>query len=440
MLLRINRNAIFNDAYIPFLDEQADKQIYYGGTRSGKSVFLSDRDILDIIRYDRNFLIIRKTATSVKQSVFNEAQKSIAKFKMGKYFKINESELIITYLPARRQMFFRGIDDPEKLKSIIPINGPITDVRFEEATEISYTDYADVTVRMGGLSAVKKRVTLAFNPILRTHWIYKTFFEGRNPTINEALRLQDGKLLIHRSNYTLNKFLSEQDKQNVEDIKLRDPYRWQVYGLGEWGSLGGTIFNNWSVEDLSGVEFDTYYNGLDFGFADDPAALTRSAIRGDTLYIKSGIYQTGLTNVELARAIKPYVSDEVVFADCAEPKSIREMRTLPNGEHINVHPVAKGKDSVHHGVMWLRNFKRIVIDSKLQWLAEEFAGYCWQMNKYGDKLPMPVDKNNHGIDSLRYAHERSMRQSKPIMVMAGMLNTIDTGGFGMLESIMKSNG
>jgi len=437
MNLKINRAAILNDVFIPYLDDQTDIQIYYGGTRSGKSVFLSDRLVLDIVRYDRNFLVVRNTFNSIRQSCFNEVKKSIAKFQLSQYFKVNESDLIITYIPQQRQVFFRGLDDPEKLKSIIPQKGTITDLWFEEATEITYNNFADVTVRMGGRSSVRKRTVLSFNPILRTHWIYKTFFEGHNPAIGEPLRLRDGRVLILRTNYTCNKFLSQQDVENIEDTKNRDKYRWEVYGLGEWGTLGGTIFNNWRAADLSGVEFDTYYNGLDFGFT-APTALVRCAIRGDNIYIVDGIYQTEITNQQLARVIKPIVNDEAVFCDCEDAKSWRELRTVA-GYNINAHPVSKGKDSKRHGIMWLRNFKEIIISDKLQWFVDEIAAYSWQTNKYGDVLPEPIEKNDHGIDALRYACERNMRQYKPLMVKAGDESAGDEKSFGLLEKIIMAN-
>jgi phage terminase large subunit len=187
------------------------------------------------------------------------------------------------------------------------------------------------------------------------------------------------------------------------------------------------------------MEFDTYYNGLDFGFAGHPAAFTRSTIKGDSLYVPVGIRKHELTNVQLAKLLRPIVSDEIVFADCAEPKSIHEMRTIPDGQYINVHPVSKGKDSVHHGVMWMRNFKEIIIDASLSWLADEFAGYSWQTNKYGESLPVPIDIHDDGIDSIRYAHEQNMRRYRPIMVMAGDKSAGDDSGFGLLEKIMAAN-
>jgi phage terminase large subunit len=128
------------------------------------------------------------------------------------------------------------------------------------------------------------------------------------------------------------------------------------------------------------------------------------------IYVPNGVYQTELTNPELAEEIKPYCDEEIVWCDCAEPKSIKELKS-DRENRINAKPVKKGKDSVRHGIKWMQRHE-FIIDDSLQWLVNEFSTYAWAQDKLGQPLhpPKPIDDNNHGIDALRYALERQIRR------------------------------
>jgi phage terminase large subunit len=186
-----------------------------------------------------------------------------------------------------------------------------------------------------------------------------------------------------------------------------DKYYYEVYTRGNWGILGNVIFTNWSVQDLSGMraQFTDTRNGLDFGFSSDPAAYGKShydRMRG-IIYIFEEVYQRGLTNPELADAIRPYSGNERVICDSAEPKSIQELANCG----INAYPAAKGKDSVNFGIQWLQQ-QTIIIDKGCINTQNEFRQYHWKEDRAGNSIRQPVDKNNHSIDQLRYAFEDDM--------------------------------
>lgn len=394
---------VFNDVYLPFLEAQHRKQIFFGGASSGKSVFLAQRAVFDLLRGGRNYLIARNVGNTLRHSVFNEIYKVLVDWDVFHLFTINKSEMVVTCRNGY-QAIFKGLDDPEKIKSITPARGVITDVWVEEATETTEDGIRQLERRLRGRSKVRKRLTLSFNPILRTHWINQRFFAGvfgDTDTVHD-----DGDLLILRTTYGDNAFLEDDDRAALENET--DKYWRDVYTLGIWGILGDLIFTNWEARDLSAERegFDKHRNGLDFGFTNDPTACVRSHFdrKRMTLYVTDEVYQRGLTNPQIADEIRPIVGRETVVCDSAEPKSIKELR----GCGIRAIPAKKGKDSVRHGIQFLKQL-RIVIDTRCQNTINEFGQYQWRKDKDGNALNEPVDKNDHAIDAIRYAYEDEFR-------------------------------
>jgi phage terminase large subunit len=297
------------------------------------------------------------------------------------------------------------LDDVEKLKSITPAKGVFTDVWIEEATETELSSLKQLEKRQrGGDESTPKRIVLTFNPVLRSHWIYKQYFE--NLAWEDTQReYRSDNLTILKTTYKDNRFLTLQDIERLENES--DPYYHDVYTLGNWGVLGNVIFTNWRVEDLSGIrnQFVNRRCGIDFGFAGDPAAapLTHYDKAHKTIYWFDELYETGLTNDVLADRLKTMDGNAYWKADSAEPKSIAELQKYG----VYVQPAAKGKDSVVHGIQWLQQ-QTIILDKKCINARNEFAGYKWKEDAGGQALPIPVDKNNHFIDQLRYAYEDEM--------------------------------
>ena len=387
---------VFNEIYIPYMGYNARTEIYFGGSSAGKSVFIAQRCVIDVLEGERNYLIIRNTANTLRTSVFNEIRRIILSFGLVKLFRINKTEMTITCITGY-QILFRGLDDPEKLKSIIPEKGVITDILIEEATETKRDAIKQLYKRLRGKSKVLKRMTLCFNPIFRTHWIYKEYFKNWKEGETEY---HDDKLSILKTTYKDNlRFLEQDDVDELENEQ--DEYYRQVYTLGEWGVLGELIFTNWKIEDLSKIKntFGNYYNGLDFGFSNDPSAAGRQAVKGKKLYIlQEVIYEKGLTNDAIAKKLKPVIDKEYIRCDSSEPKSIAELR----GYDINALAARKGPGSVNFGIQYMKQFQ-IVIDRSCQNAINEFQLYQWKKDKDGEVINVPIDKNNHFIDQVRYA-------------------------------------
>ncbi len=396
-----------NDAYLPYLECTSRTQIYYGGSASGKSVFLAQRAILDLTEGKRNYLVCRQVSRTIRGSVAMELQKAIIASDLTPYFSINKTDGTITCKNGK-QIIFAGLDDVEKLKSITPQNGSITDLWIEEATETSKDSIKQLIKRQrGGDDKTKKRITMSFNPVLKSHWIYQEYFSGIG-WADEQHEYKAPDLTILKTTYKDNRYLTADDVKDLESET--DAYYHNVYTLGNWGILGDVIFTNWRVEDLSATsdQFTNRRNGLDFGFSSDPAAAlsTHYDSTRKTIYIFKELYERGLTNDILAERMVEMIRDDRIVCDSSEPKSIQEL----TNHNVSAYGAKKGKDSVNFGIDWLKQ-QTIVVDVSCINTQNELSQYHWKKDAGGNSLKIPVDKNNHLIDALRYAYEGDMSET-----------------------------
>jgi len=400
---------IYNDVYYEFLKCLIPEQILFGGASSGKSKFIAQRAVEDLLDGHRNYLVVRKVKDTLRGSSYAEMVKVINEWGLQRYFNMIMSPMEITCIPTKMQAQFHGLDNVEKIKSATPVTGVFTDRWEEEATEITEADHDQLDFRMrGGSERIIKRTTMSFNPINRQHWIFKRYnFEH----FTKPKQTTEDLLILHTT-YKDNRFLTKQD---IKRIESKTGFFHSVYALGEWGVLGDLIFTNWRVEDLTEKRkelSDKIKFGLDFGYSSDPAALFGGVHYKDKIYVFNEFYHRGMTNQQLANAIKPIVNDSLVWCDSAEPKSIAELRTAG----IRAYPVKKSralnlisnkKSSILYGIQWLQG-KEIIVDTKCIQMQNELSLYQWQKDKYGASIPLPSDSNNHLIDALRYAFERDM--------------------------------
>lgn len=403
--INIDYSGVMNAAYLPHLHNLARVQIYYGGASSGKSVFLAQRDVLDVLRAGRNFLVCRQVGRTLRGSVVQEVNKVIARWGLSAEFHVNKTDGTVT---ARNgyQIVFAGLDDVEKLKSLTPARGVFTDVRIEEATEVDQDSVKQLLKRQrGGDEGTSKRLVMSFNPILKSHWLFAEYFASIGWTDDQREYRGDG-LSITKTTYRDNRFLTADDVRDLEGEK--DSYYHSVYTLGNWGILGHVIFTNWRVADLApmAAQWTNRRHGLDFGFSSDPAALSVSHYdkTRKTLYLYDELYETGLTNDLLAAQVKPKIGVDRVTCDSAEPKSIAELRQAG----VNAVGAKKGQDSVSYGIQWLQQ-QVIVIDKRCINAQNEFSVYHWKQDAGGHALREPVGRDDHLIDATRYALEDDMQ-------------------------------
>lgn len=232
--IRISKK-VFNDVYLPYLDNQDRYLVFYGGGSSGKSYFIGQRFIYKLIHPVRcNLLVVRQTGDTNRRSTFPLLKQVISNWNLAEHFKINESDMRIVCKLTGNEVAFAGLDDVEKIKSITFSNGELTDIWVEEATECQEADINQLKVRLRGGKS-KKQMVLSFNPINIQHWIKKHFIDS-------------GLATVCFSTYKDNKFLTDDDRKALEDLRLTDEYTYEVYCLGKWGILGKTVFDARAIQ------------------------------------------------------------------------------------------------------------------------------------------------------------------------------------------------
>ena len=248
---------VFNDVYLPYLDNDDRYLIFYGGGSSGKSYFIAERYIYKLIHPRRcNLLVARQTGDTNRRSTFPLLKHVISNWNLAEHFKINESDMRIKCKLTGNEVAFAGLDDVEKIKSITFENGELTDIWVEEATETQEADINQLKVRLRGGKS-KKQMVLSFNPINIQHWIKGHFIDS-------------GLATVCFSTYKDNKFLTDDDRKALEDLKRTDEYTYNVYCLGQWGILGKTVFDARAIqsrlETITGAiktgYFEYDYDGL----------------------------------------------------------------------------------------------------------------------------------------------------------------------------------
>lgn len=350
---------------------------------------------------EANTLVVRRTYRSLRDSCYAELKWAIERLGVTADWRFKEDPLEMEYLPTGQRIYFRGMDDPHKLASIVASKGYLCFVWVEEAYEIGReADFAllDESIRGDVPPGLFKQITLTFNPWNEGHWLKARFFDGA----------PDPNVLAMTVDYRCNEFLDAADLQMFADMAEREPARYKVAGLGEWGRVGGLVYDRWRVAefDMAALREQAEVRavfGLDFGYVNDPTALFCGLLDMEKrrLYVFDEIYQRGLSNERIYELVAGlgYAKERIV-ADAAEPKSIDRLRELGLRRIV---AARKGAGSILAGIDMLQGLEIIVAPQCSNFLRE-IGSYCWQ-EKDGRYLNQPVDENNHLMDAMRYAVE-----------------------------------
>jgi len=389
---------VFNDVYIPYLNNRSRYEIFYGGAGSGKSVFVAQRMLLRAMKEKgHKTLVVRKVAKTNRHSTFALITGIMRQWNIEQLFKVNKSDMEITCLNGN-QIIFTGLDDVEKLKSI----ANITDIWVEEASEISHDDFKQLDLRLRGKTPYPLQITLTFNPISALLWHKAYFFD--NPKDNTV---------ILKTTYQHNRFLDEEYKQVINNLQHEDKMYFNIYGLGEWGVLGNLVYSNWEVVSGVPVSYDEIIWGLDFGF-NNPSALLKIGIKDGNLYLLEEMYKTGLTNQDLIKELrKRIVTFESIYADSAEPARIEEIRRAG----FRIYPAQK---DVTDGLDFVKR-QRIFIHKGCSNTIKEIQGYKYKEDKDGNVLDEPVKFADHLMDAMRYAIYTHLWRPKTFSLKADII-------------------
>nr|DAS92387.1 MAG TPA: terminase large subunit [Caudoviricetes sp.] len=391
--LEINPSKVFNrHIYEHLFDYDTFTEVHYGGASSGKSHGVFQKIVLKALKkWDkpRKILVLRKVGSTVRDSVFADVQAALSYFGVFNLCKVNMSAFRIG-LPNGAEFIFKGMDNPEKIKSI----KDVSDVVMEEASEFTLDDYTQLTLRLRDKAHKQKQIYLMFNPVSKANWVYNAFFV-KNPK----------NTVVYQTTYKDNRFLDDLTKENIEELANRNEAYYKIYALGEFATLDKLVFPKYEKRLLNKDELKQLpsFFGLDFGFTNDPTAFMHVKIDRENkrLYILEEYVKKGLLNNQIAEAITSLgYSKEVLMADSAEQKSIAELQTLGLRRAI---PVDKGRGSVLQGIQFLQQFD-IIVDERCVKTIEELENYTWQKDKHTNEyINKPCDSYNHCIDAIRYA-------------------------------------
>ena len=390
---------IVGKGYKRFWNYTGRYRVVKGSRASKKSKTTALWIICNMMKFpDANTLVIRKTFRTLKDSCFAELKWAIHRFKVDAFWDVKESPLEMTYKPTGQKIYFRGLDDPLKVTSITVDIGRLCWMWIEEAYEItkeSDFDMLDESIRGEVPEGLFKQITLTFNPWNERHWMKHRFFDD-----------PDDQTLALTTNYKCNEWLDASDLKVFEDMKKRNPRRYKVAGLGDWGIVEGLVYENWKeqVFTLDDVRSLHTVCGLDFGYTNDPSAFFIGFLdlENKRLYVWDEMYETGLSNRKIYETITGMgYGKETITADSAEPKSIDELRSLG----LYVHGAKKGKDSITNGIQWIQDLEIIVHPRCVNFLTE-ISNYMWKSDRFGKKLNEPIDDFNHLMDAMRYALEQ----------------------------------
>lgn len=371
-----------------------------GSRASKKSKTTALRIIYNMMKYDQsNTLVVRKTYRTLKNSCFTDLKWATKRLEVENLWEFKYSPLEATYLRTGQKILFRGLDDPLKVTSITVEYGYLCWAWLEESYEITSEkdfDTLDESIRGELPPHLWKQWMITFNPWNEHHWLKKRFFDAEN----------DPDILAITTNYKCNEWLDDADLRLFENMKKNNPRRYQVAGLGNWGIVDGLVYENWKEEEFTldqVIDCDSV-NGIDFGYTNDPAAVFIGFIDTEhkKLYVWDEIYKKGLSNKRLYEEIESSHYQKKFFtADCAEPKSIDELR----GYGLRVEKSQKGKDSITHGIQYIQDFE-IIIHPRCVNFITEIGNYTWDEDRLGNKINRPIDDFNHLMDSMRYAVEK----------------------------------
>jgi len=388
-----------NAVYEPLLNSKNRYELIYGGAGSGKSHFAAQKIVLKSVQgKGRKWLVARKVGRTNRHSTFALIREVIDHCGLTDFFKVNKTDMEMTLPGNNTQIIFVGLDDVSKLKSI----AGITNIWLEEAYEASPDDFKQLDLRLRGISKHPKQMILTFNPVSALSWIKKRFFDT-----------PDDQTTILKTTYKDNRFIDDEYRAVIENLKDQDPVFYSVYGLGDWGVLGNQIFTNYEVRDFDPrLEGDVCY-GLDFGF-NNPSALVRVCNRDEEIYLYEELYASKLTNTELIGELDKIqgLRDHIIYADAAEPARIQEISQA--GYNI----VAASKD-VKKGIDKVKSHKLHVHPDSAN-MIKEIQGYTWRKDKDGNPTDEPVKFADHAMDAMRYAiysHSRAVVGSTSIDIL-----------------------
>ena len=394
----------FNPIFKPVHQSRQRYIIMKGSAGSGKSVDTAQSYILRLMDdKGRNLLCVRKSEVTNRDSTFAELVGAINRNGLAPYWKATMSPLQLICRANGNSIIFRGMNDErqrEKLKSITFPQGKLTDVWLEEMTELTKDDVEIIDDRLRGdlPDGLFYQIKGTFNPVSKTHWIKRDFFDIRSPDV-----------LTHHSTYLDNRFIDAAYHRRMLRRKELDPEGYRIYGLGEWGEIGGLILTNYIIEefDRAPERFDNMVNAQDFGF-NHANCIGEVGFKDGELYVCREIYEYEKDTEELIRlASEKGIRKKIpMYCDSAEPDRIQMWKKAG----YKARAVKKEPGSVHAQIDCLKQ-RKIHIHPSCVHTIKEIQQWKWKKNeRLNIYLDEPVNVFDDAMAMLRYSVEEIRRE------------------------------
>lgn len=405
MAIKVEMNSVFKE----FNKTKCRYRLAMGSAGSGKSVDIAMDFILKLsdIKYKgANLLVVRQTETSHKDSTFAELLSAINRMGLSRFWSYTLTPLTLTCKTTGNMIIFRGFSDQrarERVKSITFPQGKLTWIWCEEACELQESDCDILDDRLRGQldnPNLYYQMTFSFNPVSASHWIKRKYWDYESDDIFKC-----------HSTYLDNRFLDKSYHKRMMMRKEQDPEGYQVYGLGEWGELGGLILTNYVVEDLP-TDFNRYDNVLysqDFGY-NHANCILEVGFKDDEIYILRELYVHEKDTDEIIQLANEMSFDKrkKMWCDSAEPDRIKMWQKAG----YKAEGVKKEQGSVNAQIDYLKQHK-IHINGCCLNTIKEIQQWKWQKDKTtGLYIDTPVDFMDDAMAALRYSVENYRRNRK----------------------------
>ena len=341
---------------------------HIGGTRSGKSYGILQFLIVKGLESTQTITVVRKTIPSLKRTVIKDFTDILKGLGIWNEDGFNTTDRI--YRLGDSTFQFVNSDDPDKLR------GLKSDILFiDEASEIDEESYFQLSIRTTG------KIILAYNPTVSPYsWLRQ---------MNDCEK--------YVTTYKDNPYLPKEMIDAIEELKLKNPKYWKIYGQGEFAANDKAVFEFELVDDFD-ADFVAF--GIDFGFSSDPCAMVAVYRKDTNIYLEEVFYEKGMVTSDIVKRLQQNEIDKSyeIWADSADPRLIEEI--YRNG--FNIKPVKKGADSINFGISVMKNHKIHILKSSQNIINEMYA-YEYITDKYGYVTDKPQGGLDHAIDAARYA-------------------------------------
>ncbi|MDR1668654.1 MAG: PBSX family phage terminase large subunit [Oscillospiraceae bacterium] len=390
------------------LDALRHGHVHYsfcGGRGSAKSSAISViLTLLLTLHSDVHAIVFRKTGNTLRDSVYAQISFALGLLGLDEYFKKTVSPTEMTYLPTGQKILFRGIDEPEKIKSIKAPFGYFGITWFEELDQYN------------GREEIRSVLQSTMRGRGGRFWNFESFNPpaNRNNWVNIDLLTERCDRLISRTSYldVPPEWLSEQFISEAEALRESNPRSYDHEYLGIATGTGANVFENIKEEPIpqSVIHgFDHVLNGVDWGYYPDPWTFNRAAFdrAGRVLYIFYEDSALKKSPRETAERVRAHVRNgEPVTCDNRE-ENCADYRAFG----ISARAAVKGPDSRKYSYEWLQSLNAIWIDpERCPRTLREFMQYEYERDRNGEIIPGYPDGGDHHIDAVRYATERIWRR------------------------------